>query len=131
DVAADSEHVLRPFSLLLDHNPRAMKRLVNAYGVARGVEVLYGQNADGGREAQQQTALWTILNLRWPRLGEFLADHPDRVDLILNGTNGSPLPPDVPADIAPLFRDEGVRAIVRGEAEGLVVQLDAAAIRFR
>ena len=127
-VAEKSEHALRPFSLLLDYNPRSMKRLVNAYGVARGVAVLYGAGGDASRKAQHRTALWTILNLRWPRLGEFLAERPERVELILEDRDGK-LPDDVPADVAPLFRDERVAAVVRGDAEGVDAELDAAAIR--
>jgi len=83
---------------------------------------------DSSRKAQHRTALWTILNLRWPRLGEFLAERPERVELILEDLDGK-LPDDVPADVAPLFRDERVEAVVRGDAEGVDAKLDAAAIR--
>ena len=40
-----AEHVLHPFRPFLDANPRAMKRLVNAYGLARGIELLEPRHA--------------------------------------------------------------------------------------
>ena len=123
-VAQEAQHALQPFAGLLDSNPRAMKRLVNAYGMARGIETLGGENLGGGRAAQQTTALWTILALRWPRLADYLAGHPDQVAAI-----GTAAPAGVPADLAPLFADGGVGAVVSGRGEGIDVKLDEAAIR--
>jgi hypothetical protein len=103
-----------------------MKRLVNAYGVARGVELLSRQSLRWDKHAQHQTALWTILSLRWPRLAEYLASHPDAAALI--GTDGS-APSDVPTDLAPLFADVDVAQVVLGRAEGVEATLDANSIR--
>jgi hypothetical protein len=122
-VAQEAQHALQPFAGLLDSNPRAMKRLVNAYGMARGIETLGGEDLGGGRAAQQMTALWTILALRWPRLADWLADHPDDIACV-----GDRAPDDVPEELAPLFTDPEVEAVVAGEGEGIEVRLDAAAI---
>jgi len=111
---------------LLEANPRAMKRLVNAYGVARGVELLSRSSLRWDKYAQHQTALWTILSLRWPRLAEYLAAHPDAAARI--GTGGS-APPGVPADLAPLFADPEVEQVIHGQAEGVEATLDPNSIR--
>jgi hypothetical protein len=122
---AATRHTLEPFRDLLEANPRAMKRLVNAYGIARGAETLRGHNLERNREAEQTTALWTILNLRWPKLGDHLERHPDDVDAIGNGG----APESVPADLRSLFADPDVAAVVSGKPEAVVARLDAAAIR--
>jgi hypothetical protein len=79
DLGRERARALMPFAPLLDPNPRAMKRLVNAYGISRSVEVLNFKNLSGSRTAQQRRALWTILNLRWPLLGAWFAAHPDDI----------------------------------------------------
>jgi len=121
-----AEHVLHPFRPLLDANPRSMKRLVNAYGVARGVELLSHHSLSWDKHAQHQTALWTILSLRWPRFAEYLAAHPDAAARI--GTNGS-APQDVPADLAPLFMDADVEQVAFGRSDGVEATLDPNSIR--
>ncbi len=50
-----------------------------------------------------------------------LATHPERVDSI---GAGDP-PPDVPADLRPLFTNEEVAAVVRGEADDVHASLNA------
>jgi hypothetical protein len=123
DRAAQSHsHTLEPFRTLLgrDPNPRMMKRLVNAYGIARGVETLHGYNLEDDHVHEQETALWTILNLRWPSLGAHLARHPEHVEAIGNGN----APPEVPGNLRPLFADRDVIGVVRGEAERVVAHLD-------
>lgn len=122
---AATRHTLEPFSNLLDANPRAMKRLVNAYGIARGAETLRGHNLERNRDDEQRTALWTILNLRWPKLGDHLERHPEDVAAI---GNGGPTE-TVPVDLRPLFADPDVAAVVGGTAKDVVARLDAAAIR--
>ena len=122
-VAREAQHALVPFARLLDSNPRAMKRLVNAYGMARGIETLGGDNLAGGSEAQQQTALWTILSLRWPRLADQLAGTP--ADVALIGGDG-PVPDTVPEQLRGLFRDQRVVDVVTGK--GVEASLDAATI---
>ncbi|TCM43627.1 P-loop NTPase fold protein [Kribbella sp. VKM Ac-2568] len=120
-------HTLEPFRPLLgrDPNPRTMKRLVNAYGIARGIETLQGFNLKDDHDREQETALWTILTLRWPRLGSYLARYPERIDEI-----GSRSPADgVPAELQPLFGDPEVVAVVRGDAEGVTAALNGEKLR--
>lgn len=123
-VSKEVQHALEPFAGLLDANPRAMKRLVNAYGMVRGIETLGGENADGDRDTQQQTALWTILSLRWPRLADHLAARPEDVARV--GKRGR-LPDAVAEQLQPLFRDQRVVDVVRGE--GVDAALDEDAVR--
>jgi hypothetical protein len=119
-------HTLEPFRALLgsDPNPRTMKRLVNAYGIARGIETLEGVNLEDDRDREQRTALWTVLTMRWPRLGAYLTRYPERIVEI-----GGKLTDGIPPDLQPLFTDPEVVAVVHGECEGVDASLDADAVR--
>ena len=106
-------HTLAPFRDLLgrDPNPRAMKRLVNAYGIARGIEILHGLELEVDHLQERKTALWTILMLRWPKLAGHLGRYPEHLQYV-----GTPDPPAaVPADLRPLFTDPEVVNVVQGE----------------
>ena len=46
EVEEHTEHTLKDFAPLLEPNPRAMKRLVNAYGVQRDIVILSGSNIE-------------------------------------------------------------------------------------
>jgi KAP-like P-loop domain-containing protein len=122
----ERERALKPFAPLLDPNPRAMKRLVNAYGIGRSVEVLNFQNLSGSRTSQQRRALWTILNLRWPLLGAWLATHPDDVQFV---GGDQPPPKTMGPELQSLLTNPAVISVVRGEADGVKTKLDPAAIR--
>jgi hypothetical protein len=122
-----AEHALHPFRPLLEPNPRAMKRLVNAYGLARGVELLNRRTLGGDKQAQQRTALWTILSLRWPRFAEYLALHPDAAAAF---EAEAAAPSGLPEDFVPLFTDRAVAAVMRGEPEGVDAALDPDSIRL-
>lgn len=63
-----AEHRLQPLAGLLEPNPRAMKRLVNAYGLNHARAFL-----EGRRVEVEVLARWTIVELRWPLLAEYLA----------------------------------------------------------
>lgn len=126
-AAEEAAHTLEPFRELLDPNPRAMKRLVNAYGITRAAETLRGHNLERDAAAEHRTALWTILNLRWPRLGEHLAKHPDDVTA-LTAENGKP-PRKVDAGLASLFGDPEVKAVITGAPNEVRASLDADVIR--
>jgi hypothetical protein len=122
-----AEHVLHPFRPLLDPNPRAMKRLVNAYGLARGIELLNRRTLGGDKPAQQRMALWTILNLRWPRLAEYLAAHPQAA---ASFDSPADAPKGLASDLLPLLSDPEVIAVVRGEATDVDATLTAETIRL-
>ncbi|MGA9151310.1 MAG: hypothetical protein WBZ36_12095 [Candidatus Nitrosopolaris sp.] len=79
EVESHTEHILKPFAAMLEPNPRSMKRLVNAYGIAIAIDILSG----GGIE-RSKLALWTILTFRWPRLADYLEEHPKDIELILH-----------------------------------------------
>ena len=104
------EHVLDKFGELLEPNPRAIKRVVIAYGIERSVRTL-----EGNLVSRDTLVLWTILNTRWPGLGEFLADHPEAVDNLRDG--GDP-PADVPPELVPLFKADAVSKVVKFPAGG-------------
>jgi hypothetical protein len=118
-------HLLEPFQALLgrDPNPRMMKRLVNAYGIARGIETLQGINLEDDRAGEEVTALWTVLTLRWPLLAAHLGRFPEHVGLI-----GS-RPAEVPESVRSLFDDPDVVAVVRGDARGIEAELTDDRIR--
>ena len=128
ELVQATEHTLSRFAPLLEPNPRAMKRLVNAYGVERALQIIGGHSTalDYPRE---RLALWTILKSRWPLLADYLADEPDAVEQLKAGE----LPPEVAADearpyLAALFADDEVRRVVSGSVIG--VDLDAHSLRL-
>ncbi len=124
DIRAHTEHRLQGFDHLLEPNPRAMKRLVNAYGLARDVELVEaGASLAHGPEAIEQLALWTILRLRWPLLALHLEAHPADVDKVGKRTTAA----TIPADLWPLFREPELIDVVRGA--GVHARLDEATVR--
>ena len=125
EYRAETEHSLLPFAGLVDSNPRSLKQLVNAFGIARDIETLYKRNLEGDIVKQHQTALWTLLRLRWPKLADYLAEHPAHVALI--GKNEPPS--GLPAGLKPLFSDARVVRVVKGDAKDVKATLDADAIR--
>ena len=100
-----NEHVLKPFVPLLEPNPRAMKRLVNAYSVNRALTTLAHLDIE-----RDQLALWTIVTMRWPKLADYLEKQPEMVEKI-----GQPGISGVPDEIKALFNDEDVANVVRGK----------------
>ena len=63
-----AEHRLQPLAHLLEANPRSMKRLVNAYGLNQARVFLEGRTVE-----VEALARWTIVELRWPILADYLA----------------------------------------------------------
>jgi hypothetical protein len=99
-----TEHVLKPFASLLEPNPRAMKRLVNAYSVNRALAFLAHIDID-----RNQLALWTILSLRWPQFADYLEEHPEMVAKI-----GRQDVNNVPESLRKLFSRAEVINVVSG-----------------
>ncbi|MBP6389274.1 MAG: hypothetical protein KA175_04785 [Flavobacteriales bacterium] len=77
-----TEHRLMRFAELLEPNPRAMKRLVNAYGMNQASLLLERRKVD-----PDALARWTILEMRWPLFAEALAQQPDRVVDVFKGVD--------------------------------------------
>lgn len=114
-----NEHRLIRFTPLLEPNPRAMKRLVNAFGIHQATHFLEGRKV--GPDA---LARWTILELRWPLLAEYLAEHPEAVGHLASGGTSD----NAPAILRQLSGRPDVAAVVAG-SEPPVPPLDEAAIR--
>lgn len=117
EVEWHTEDVLSKYAFLMEANPRAMKRLVNAYGVQRAISTLVGVNIE-----MEQLALWTIVVLRWPLLAEYLERHPEMVERI-----GETLQDDVfESDcLRSLFQDEEVYNVIKGKGVGTCLDADA------
>jgi len=105
EVVERTEHALKPLVSSLGVNPRAMKRLVNAYSVNRALAILSENEID-----RAQLALWTILSLRWPLLSEYLEKFPEKIRLI--GESNKVL--DVTEELQQLFNDPEVELVVQG-----------------
>jgi len=116
-IVERTENTLKPFVTLLEPNPRAMKRLVNTYSVNRALAIL--SEVDIERDL---LAMWTILSMRWPRLGEYLEEHPEKVDMI-----GTQNVSGIPEELQALFNDNSVAKVVRDGPTG--VSLDADIVR--
>lgn len=68
-------HALLRYEVFLEPNPRSMIRLVNAYSMQRIISMTMGRSADDIEER----VLWTIVRMRWPKLGESLARNPGHI----------------------------------------------------
>lgn len=109
-----TEPRLRRFARYLEPNPRAMKRLVNAVSMAQARQFLEGREKE--RVRLETLARWTLLELRWPLLADYLADNVDKVDLAAEGADTA----GVPDHVAALLSDRLVReALSHGMADGL------------
>ena len=106
-VQAATEHALEQFAPLLEPNPRAMKRFVNAFGLARVVLTL-----EDVLVPFDVLALWTILSTRWPMLADRLREHPEEIELA--GTDAA----DLPDAVRVLLRSPEVVDVVRFEQGG-------------
>ena len=73
-VEKTTAYFLEEFAHLLEPNPRGMKRLINAYTVHRDLAILSGLEVLVDVQRRRELALWTILSLRWPLLGDYLID---------------------------------------------------------
>ena len=122
DIEQHTEHTLKAFSSLLEPNPRAMKRMVNAYAIRRAIVIIGGMNID-----REILALWTILELRWPLLSEYLMAYPDAIECIRKDE----LPTDnqLEENLISLFKAQEVLRVLDGDAEGIKAKLTADDIR--
>jgi len=104
EIVARTEHTLKSFISLLDDNPRAMKRLVNAYSVNRARAILAFLNI-----SMDDLAQWTIINMRWPHLSEYLGDKPELIAKI-----GAQDLSEIDKSVSYLFEDTEVINVVNG-----------------
>lgn len=126
DLRKQREHFLQGYSDIVEPNPRAMKRLLNAYGFKLGFEMMGGVST-----SPDSLVRWTIMELRWPLLAEYLAKHPDKIDSVCNG----PAPEDLDDDLAELIGNAAIKTvagdldqdIIRSLTGGETGQLEAQA----
>ena len=114
EIVERTEHTLTPFAEYLKPNPRAMKRLVNAYSVNRAIATL--SHIDVERD---QLVLWTILSLRWPLLAEYLEKNPEKIQDIAHQNLSS-----ISKDIEDLVKDKDVVSIVKGGPKNKALEID-------
>jgi hypothetical protein len=95
-----AEHRLQQFAPLLEANPRSMKRLVNAYGLNHARAIL-----ESRKVSVEALARWTIVELRWPVLANYLAENWTDI------ADGSLAPPQFPEPIRLLLADSDVREV--------------------
>ena len=84
---SETENKLKKLEDLLERNPRAMKRLLNTYVIYRAIVLMKRVNVDF-----EKLALWTIITMRWPVLGDYLSAHPQDIK---NLDKASQLPTNV------------------------------------
>ena len=109
-VSHYEKHTLADLALLLRPNPRAMKRLVNAYGINRALTVLSDLQIDS-----KQLGLWTIFELQWPLLTEHLRKHPEDINYLLEGSDLEELLTMTDPKLQGLFTDAAVKRVANSE----------------
>ena len=115
EVVEHTEHVLENFGDLLESNPRAMKRFVNAYRVNRALALTMHRSM-----AVELLARWTIISLRWPSLAYYLAHNPYKVaDIVGNAAT------DIPDKIRALGARSDVQKVIGKNEEGLILNKTA------
>jgi hypothetical protein len=117
EVTERLEHTLKPYAKLLEPNPRAMKRLVNAYSANLVRAILSATYID-----RHQLVLWTILSARWPQLAYDLEREPRKLHEMASGADPDALrnigDPDViqvvgGGDIGPPLSEETIENCAR------------------
>jgi hypothetical protein len=85
------------------------------------------QSGDNGSApaSPEELALWTILDLRWPLLGDYVSRHPDAIDDIVAGKDP---PQDGPEWLPALWDDEEVKDVITGNARHVNASLSTAAV---
>jgi hypothetical protein len=115
-AAAATEHRLQKLSHLLEPNPRSMKRLVNAVGMAQARGILEGRTA-----SPETRARWAMLSLRWPLFADFIADNPAAIahwrKTAAEAQAPSPPDPDWPPAVRALHGERTVMEVVGCEGE--------------
>jgi hypothetical protein len=117
-ASGGQDHVLAPYLPLLDLNPRALKRLRNAYAIAA---VGRFASLDISTAAQETDSLvrWTILGLRWPQLACRVTEHPRLLHEVRK--DGAAALGD---DLAPLAEDEDLDRLLHQHVAGVTPDLE-------
>ncbi|GEM_PF-5598184 len=120
EVHTSIEHFLMPFASLLEPNPRAIKRLVNAYSVGLALALLSDESVLADVMRRKRFALWTILQLRWPLLANYLREAPETID---QWRDAQQVQPSWPEEVRVLLADKEVQRVLNGEADEVDVTL--------
>ncbi|SER42158.1 P-loop NTPase fold protein [Actinokineospora terrae] len=97
-----TEHSLQRYGGMLPPNPRAMKRFINTYSTSRAVRTL-----EGNVVPVQTLALWTVVEIRWPSLADYLRATPEAI--LLADTKAD----QAPEALRPVFADEALVALAK------------------
>ncbi|MCU1518726.1 MAG: hypothetical protein JWQ75_3447 [Pseudarthrobacter sp.] len=98
-IQAETSHELARYGRLLEPNPRSIRLFVNTFGILQSLRVLEGITVQSG-----PLALWTLVEIRWPLLADYLRAHPDDID--------PGQAEDLPEAIAKLLADADVSAVI-------------------
>lgn len=121
------KHRLGRFMPLMDANPRNIKLLINAYGIYINLYRM-GDRVQLTAELLDQIALWAILNIRFPRLAEFIESDVKVLDVIeefYDNASGLPLTrayEKLPDDIKLMLNNHDVKEVIRGGGIGTTEQ---------
>ncbi|MEO7768928.1 MAG: P-loop NTPase fold protein, partial [Ferruginibacter sp.] len=110
-----TKHFLEPYNVLVDINPRDMKRLLNSYSVNKASSLLSHIDVP-----LHELILWTIIEMQWPVLAEYLLDHPSVINLSPEEQKSK-----TPPYIADLLQDEKVSNVVCGGEIGARLSEDS------
>lgn len=119
------EHFLLQFWELVEPNPRAMKRLLNAYTIQASLAILAGLDLKN-EERRKQLVLFTIITLRWPDLEREIANDIKIVDQIKK--KEIPEQHTYNEEIKKLILDPEVQRVFGGD--GIGVDLDTEAVQL-
>jgi hypothetical protein len=128
EIEQATVHFLSNFAHLMEPNPRAMKRLVTFYGVLRAMAILRDESIVSDLNKRNQLTLWTIVQMRWPLLAEYLEEYPHFLMNFKSGTTNKAIHPDV----RNLLKDQSVMDVLRGKdvnGPGKNCQLDEVALK--
>jgi GTPase SAR1 family protein len=113
------KHRLARFMPLMDTNPRNIILLINVYGIYINLYRMGGR-VQLTAELLDQIALWAILNIRFPRLAEFIESDVKVLDVIeefYDNTSGLPLTgayEKLPDNIKLMLNNYDVKEVIRG-----------------
>lgn len=122
EALESTEHFLRQFWQLVEPNPRAMKRLLNAYSIQMDLATLMGLEM-GEAGVRKQLVLFTIVAMRWPLLEREIIKNPQIGRKILNPNDDLKLDDDIQEIIN---RDSDIQKVFQGGDTG--VELDEKAL---
>jgi hypothetical protein len=123
EMRLKTEHALLSLEPLLERNPRAMKRLVNAYDVQRALLIQRGPTQVYVPDLPKKLGLWTIVLGRWPSLAQWLQTNPESLDWILGLSDDPKLLPGDP-ELKALFSDREVKRVVQGDQVEVSLTVD-------